>query len=507
MSRSSILGKEINREDMDAIYARQSIDKKDSLSIETQVNFAKSIAVGEPRLYIDRGISGKDVIHRPEFQNLLNDIKKGIISRILVYKLDRFTRSLLDFANTWEYMCKYKVEFISVTENFDTSTPIGKAMIFIMAIFAQMEREQISKRVYDNYYDRIELGRWPGGPAPYGYSNSTITQENQKVSSLKLEDTINVLEEIMKVYAYPTTSLGDLRRMLIKENCPGPVSEKWSACSVGRVLRNPASVKCDHAVYTYFKKLGVNILNPLEEFDGKHGGMLVGKNGAASKGALDPKEATFAIGNWPGYIDSELWLRCQKKLDNNQKVSSNVGPRNSWLTGLLKCGDCGRAVIVRKYNRKSDGELIRTLRCSGKDFLDCNLDLEMRIEDIEQSVQSELETLLGKCKPTPIEAVHGTNEIELELIRIDEAISNLMQVLKTKAVSTLTMDYVNKELEELTIKKKALADQKAKVIQELVTPQKIIFSDLNKEDKRAVAYSYIEAVVAYNDYIKLVWKK
>ncbi|WP_097002665.1 recombinase family protein [Lacrimispora amygdalina] len=143
---------------MDAIYARQSIDKKDSLSIETQLSFAKSMAIGEPELYIDRGISGKDVVHRPEFLRLLNDIKKGTINRILVYKLDRFTRSLLDFTNTWEYLSKYKVEFISVTENFDTSTPIGKAMIFIMAVFAQMEREQISKRVYDNYYDRIELG-------------------------------------------------------------------------------------------------------------------------------------------------------------------------------------------------------------------------------------------------------------------------------------------------------------------------------------------------------------
>ncbi|MGL6219634.1 MAG: recombinase family protein, partial [Lacrimispora sphenoides] len=109
---------------MDAIYARQSIDKKDSLSIETQLNFARSIAVGEPGIYIDRGISGKDVIHRPEFKRLLSDIKKGLVSRVLVYKLDRFTRSLLDFANIWDYMCKYGVEFVSVTENFDTSTPI-----------------------------------------------------------------------------------------------------------------------------------------------------------------------------------------------------------------------------------------------------------------------------------------------------------------------------------------------------------------------------------------------
>lgn len=491
---------------MDAIYARQSIDKKDSLSIETQVSFAKNMAIGEPRLYIDRGISGKDVIHRPEFQKLLGDIKKRTISRVLVYKLDRFTRSLLDFANTWEYMCKYKVEFISVTENFDTSTPIGKAMIFIMAIFAQMEREQISKRVYDNYYDRILLGRWPGGPAPYGYSNTTITQGSKRVSSLKLEDTINVLEEIMKVYSYPTTSLGDICRLLIKKKCPGPVSKMWSACSIGRVFRNPASVKCDHAVYTYFKKLGVNIVNSIEDFDGIHGGMLVGKKGSVTKGTLDPKEATFAIGNWSGHIDSELWLRCQRKLDDNKKVASNDGSRNSWLTGLLKCGDCGRALMIRKYIRKSDDSIVRTLRCRGKDFFDCNIKLKMRIEEIEHTVQKEIEVLFEHCHPTPIEAVHGTNEIEIELIRIEEAIANLLQALKTKTVSSLTMDYINKELEGLTVKKNELIEQKEKVLQEQVIPEKIKFGGLSKEDKRAVAYSYIETVIVYNDYIKLVWK-
>ncbi|WP_277405792.1 recombinase family protein [Lacrimispora xylanisolvens] len=491
---------------MDAIYARQSIDKKDSLSIETQLSFARSMAIGEPRLYIDRGISGKDVVHRPEFLKLLNDIKTGTINRILVYKLDRFTRSLLDFTNTWEYMSKYKVEFISVTENFDTSTPIGKAMIFIMAVFAQMEREQISRRVYDNYYDRIELGRWPGGPAPYGYSNTTVTQGDKKVSSLKLEDNIKILEEIMKVYAYPTTSLGDIRRMMATRQLPGPNSQKWSACSIGRVLRNPASVKCDHAVYTYFKKLGVNMMNPLSDFNGEHGGMLVGKKGAVTKDALNPSEATFAIGNWPGYINSELWLRCQRKLDANEKVASNDGPRNSWLTGLLKCADCGRAIMVRKYKRKSDGETVRTIRCRGKDFLDCGLKPQMRIEQIEGSVQAELQKLLDRCKPAPIGTNNGTNELELELIRIDEAVGNLMQVLKTKAVSPLTVEYVNKELEELSETKKKLLEEKERLAYESVYPEKIILSQLSKEDKRAVAFSYLETVVVREDYISLIWK-
>lgn len=492
---------------MDAIYARQSIDKKDSLSIETQVNFAKNICSGEPRIYIDRGISGKDVVHRPEFQRLLKDIKNGSISRVLVYKLDRFTRSLLDFANTWDYMSKYKVEFISVTENFDTSTPIGKAMIFIMAIFAQMEREQISKRVLDNYYDRVDLGRWPGGTAPYGFSNSTIEIGNQQISSLKVEATMEILEGIMKAYSYPTTSLGDIRRMLLAEKCPGPVSDKWSACSIGRVIRNPASVKCDTGVYKYFKELGVNIKNPIEEFDGQHGGMLVGKNGSVSKGSLKAEEATFAIGNWPGCIESELWLRCQRKLDLNQGIAPDRRPRNSWLTGLLKCCHCGRAVMVRKYVRKSDCELVRFLRCRGKDFYDCRLEAEMTIDTIERAVQLELEKLLEKCSPMPVGICHGMNKIEIELVKVEEAVKNLMQLMKTEQVSDLTMEYINKELLDLTDKKKRLETEKQEALNKLVVPQKIIFSELSDEDRRDVAYSFIETVVVHDDYISVVWKK
>ena len=69
---------------MDAIYARQSIDKKDSLSIETQLSFAKGMAIGEPEVYIDRGISGKDVVHRPEFLRLLNDIKVPLTESLFI---------------------------------------------------------------------------------------------------------------------------------------------------------------------------------------------------------------------------------------------------------------------------------------------------------------------------------------------------------------------------------------------------------------------------------------
>ena len=127
---------------MDAIYGRQSIDKKDSISIESQIEFCKYETRGrEYRVYTDKGYSGKNT-DRPQFQELLQDIKNGEIHRVIVYKLDRISRSILDFASMMQMFEQYGVEFVSSTEKFDTSTPMGRAMLNICVVFAQLEREK-----------------------------------------------------------------------------------------------------------------------------------------------------------------------------------------------------------------------------------------------------------------------------------------------------------------------------------------------------------------------------
>ena len=124
---------------IDAIYARQSVDKKDSISIESQIDFCKyELKGGNCREYTDKGYSGKNT-DRPRFQELVRDIENGMIARVVVYKLDRISRSIIDFANMMELFQKYNVEFISSTEKFDTSTPMGRAMLNICIVFAQLE--------------------------------------------------------------------------------------------------------------------------------------------------------------------------------------------------------------------------------------------------------------------------------------------------------------------------------------------------------------------------------
>ena len=153
----------------DVIYARQSVDRKDSISIESQIDFCKyELKGGSCRVFKDKGYSGKNT-DRPEFQKLLGEIRKGKVRRVVVYKLDRISRSILDFANMMELFQEYDVEFVSSTEKFDTSTPMGRAMLNICIVFAQLERETIQKRVTDAYYSRCLKGFHMSGQAPYGF--------------------------------------------------------------------------------------------------------------------------------------------------------------------------------------------------------------------------------------------------------------------------------------------------------------------------------------------------
>ena len=113
---------------MNAVYTRQSLDVKDSLSIESQLDAClNENGSAAYRHYNDKGYSGKNT-ERPAFQQLMADVRKGTIERVIVYRLDRLSRSLLDFAEMIDVFKKKDVEFVSCREKFDTSTPIGNAI-------------------------------------------------------------------------------------------------------------------------------------------------------------------------------------------------------------------------------------------------------------------------------------------------------------------------------------------------------------------------------------------
>ncbi|MFC1510423.1 recombinase family protein [Candidatus Omnitrophota bacterium] len=156
------------------LYARVSTEmqaNKQASSVDTQISRMKSFisykSTGDAvwkikKIYAEKGKSGKNV-NRPQLQELFNDIKQGKINTVVCAKIDRISRSLLDFYKMTDLFDKHHIEFISLDENFDTSTPMGKAALKITLVFAELEREQTSKRTKEKMAWRAEQGLWNGG--------------------------------------------------------------------------------------------------------------------------------------------------------------------------------------------------------------------------------------------------------------------------------------------------------------------------------------------------------
>ena len=137
-----------------------------------------------------------------------------------MYKLDRISRSILDFSNMMNLFQQYQVEFVSSTEKFDTSTPMGRAMLNICIVFAQLERETIQKRVSDAYYSRSQKGFRMGGKPPYGYRLEEILMEGIHTKKLVEEPgEAAIVREIFDMYEQPDTSYGISPDIMRKREC------------------------------------------------------------------------------------------------------------------------------------------------------------------------------------------------------------------------------------------------------------------------------------------------
>lgn len=157
---------------MIALYARQSVERENSVSIETQLEFCRRSLRPEEEpdsiVYRDEGASGGNT-NRPDFQRMMADIRRGKIHKVVTYKLDRISRSLCDFVGILQTFQRYHVKFISSQEAFDTDTIYGDLVLKILMVFAEFERASIINRVRDAYDKRTDLGIYMGGRRPYGF--------------------------------------------------------------------------------------------------------------------------------------------------------------------------------------------------------------------------------------------------------------------------------------------------------------------------------------------------
>lgn len=489
------------------IYARQSLDVKDSISIETQLDKGKSLLeAGEIfRTFVDRGYSGKNT-KRPGLQNMMREVKEGKAKKIIVYRLDRFSRSLLDFAEMWTMLESNNVEFVSYNEHFDTSTPIGKAMVFIIMIFAQMERETIAERVKDNYYDRVKSGRWPGGPAPWGCTIGRLRIGNQEVPTLQYNDFMDIMEEnYYRYFEEKDLSLGRLARELTDRGIPAPGrTAAWNNVTLARLLQNPVWVKADADIYVYFDEKGVNIINELDEFDGVYGCVLVGKREAYSRSRQEYEKTQLSLANWAGRIPSNIWLGVQNRLAQNRKIGNSGKGQYSWLSGVMKCGYCKKALVVggdRKEAFYCSGSHINPKQCrwSGR--------LPFTVQEVEKHVAEEIVKVLSQCEDQPMEETETfiSNEDKVALVKVEKKIQRLMDVLADEEAAPLTLRYVNDELLKLHEEHKKISERATTQKKKVVRCEQIQFDKLNFEGKKVVTKSYIDKVFVFAEHIEIVW--
>lgn len=165
-----------------AIYIRVStywqIDK-DSLPVQREeiINYCKyALGITSFEVFEDAGYSAKNT-DRPAYQTMMARVRSGEFTHLVVWKLDRISRNLLDFAGMYEELKQLGVTFVSKNEQFDTSTAMGEAMLKIILVFAELERKVTSERVTAIMYSRAANGQWNGGKVPFGYDYDKATKE------------------------------------------------------------------------------------------------------------------------------------------------------------------------------------------------------------------------------------------------------------------------------------------------------------------------------------------
>lgn len=493
---------------MTAIYARQSIDKKDSISIDTQIDMCRRYCSDEHRIYSDKGWSGKN-LDRPEFQRLLADIRGGQIDKLVVYKLDRISRSLNDFSNLMETFKQYGVEFASTVETFDTSTPIGRAMLGIIMVFAELERENILLRVKDNYYARGEKGLYLGGVPVYGFDKVPAKHNGIKTSVLIPNGDLATVEYIFAAYRESGSSLGQIVKELNGRGVPSPAGALWDSSKLSRLLRSPTYVMADVEVYRYFKDKGAGISNPVEDFTGQRGCFLYGRREANERKYTDVHGHVLSLGLHDGAIPSDVWLDVQRKLDGNSQIRKGKSGSYSWLTGLIKCGKCGYAMRVQ------GGEYFY---CTGKaNHGACGgVDGKPSIADVERAVYTELKHKFDEIRNVVVEEQKPSsspkaNKLKMRLEAIGTQIGNLVDKIADTseaigAVLEKKLEALISERAETQSELDKLVGAKPKIAYADIIPLIGEFSEMPLETKREIARQLIVKIMLWEDKIEIVWK-
>lgn len=349
-----------------AIYSRKSKFTGKGESIENQIELCKNQLINKYnikeeniKIYQDEGFTGYNT-NRPQFQEMIKDIRNKKIKCVIVYRLDRISRNVTDFCNLKNEFIKYNTDFISVTENFDTSTPMGRAMLMISSVFAQLERDTIAERIRDNMYELAKTGRWLGGNTPLGYKSEkveTLSVDGKRKNLYKLDIVFEEAEIIKLIWnkMCELKSLSKLEVYLLQKGIKTRNGNNFTRFSLITILKNPVYVVADNKIKDFFEKMNVTIYETgIEKCNGINGLLAYNKREelmGKTKSYKDITEWIISVGKHQGIIPSQQFIKVWNLIVNNKDKRCRVPRQNtSILSGIIRCKHCGNYMRPRLRN-------------------------------------------------------------------------------------------------------------------------------------------------------------
>ena len=365
-------------------------------------------------IYVDEGRSAKD-LNRPEFQRLLNDVRMNRINLVLSTELSRMSRSIRDFCDIWDLFKKHNTNFITLREQFDTTSAAGEMMVFNLINFAQFERKQTGERISANFKSRAERGLWNGGQLPLGYKRDAKNPGKLAIHPKEAK----TVKLIFKIFL----ATKNLRETCIKLNEQGFRTKKYTNSKGKEVGGNHFTVQSLHHLLTNATFIGQREINK------KRGDLRLVK------------------ASWPGVITKADFDMAQKQLLKNKR---RFKP-DEWktypypLSGIAVCGECGKALNGKSAHGKTKKHHYydhpRTLQGDGLSHKHkCRIQ-RLRAPKVESLVLEQLKILLSdpikineavaiyhkeRSKNKPIE-LHGLRLVTDELKSLETKQSNLVK--------------------------------------------------------------------------------
>ena len=334
-----------------AIYIRVSTQYQvDRASLPVQreelINYAKyALDITDCVVFEDAGYSAKNT-DRPDYQRMMARVRAGEFSHLLVWKIDRISRNLLDFAAMYAELKKLGIVFVSKNEQFDTSSAMGEAMLKIILVFAELERNMTSERVSAVMLSRANDGIWNGGKVPFGYAYD----KDSKQFSI-IEDEAQVVLHIYDLYE-SVKSLTTVAKTLNEKGVRSRTGKPWNPTTIRTMLTNPFYA----GTYRY---------NYRDE-------------SSKSFTVKDKDEWVLVLDHHPAIVTPERQEIIAVMLQSKQRGWAGAGMtyqrKNIHIfAGLLKCGCCGYTMIASPDRERSDGWRPSVYKCSRqRRFGDCD---------------------------------------------------------------------------------------------------------------------------------------